>query len=358
MNYGSVCSGVEAATLAWEHLGWTAKFFAEVEPFPAAVLHYRFDATKPLRPLDPAEAETGKERKERERWHRQIAELPDGGTIPNLGDFTKIKDDDYDGNIDLLVGGTPCQSYSVAGLRKGIEDPRGNLAFEFVKLAYRTGSRWIVWENVPGVLSSNKGTDFAGFLSLLCGWEVAVPNPRWSKAGIITPAPGCFGLAWRVLDAQYTRVAGFPDAVPQRRRRLFVIGYLGEWLYPAQVLFDGEMRHGDTPPRREKRQKITRDSSGGVDASVPGFNGLNFEMFTGESKNVSPTLQRERAKDTLVYPEQPSIMSTGQSNAEICEGRSPALNCNHEAPIVFENHGNDSRIKKVKVSPAITSMAG
>ncbi|MDD5727904.1 MAG: DNA cytosine methyltransferase [Victivallales bacterium] len=358
MNYGSVCSGVEAATLAWEHLGWTAKFFAEVEPFPAAVLHYRFNATKPLRSLDPAEAETGKERKERERWHRQIAELPDGGTIPNLEDFTKIKDDDYDGNIDLLVGGTPCQSYSVAGLRKGIEDPRGNLALEFVKLAYRTGSRWIVWENVPGVLSSNKGADFAGFLSLLCGWEVAVPNPRWSKAGIITPAPGCFGLAWRIMDAQYTRVAGFPDAVPQRRRRLFVIGYLGEWLYPAQVLFDGEMRHGDTPPRREKRQGIARDSSGGADASVPGFNGLNFEMFTGESKNVSPTLQRERAKDTLVYPEQPSIMSTGQSNAKICEGRSPALNCNHEAPIVFENHGNDSRIKKVKVSPAITSMAG
>jgi DNA (cytosine-5)-methyltransferase 1 len=360
MNYGSVCSGVEAATLAWEHLGWTAKFFAEVEPFPAAVLQYRFDATKPLRPLDPAEAESDKNRKEREYWSRQIAELPDEGKIPNLGDFTKIKEDDYEGNIDLLAGGTPCQSYSVAGLRKGIEDPRGNLALEFVKLAYRTGARWIVWENVPGVLSSNKGTDFASFLSLLCGWELAVPKPRWSKAGIISPAPGCFALAWRVLDAQYTRVAAFPKAVPQRRRRLFVIGYLGDWLYPAEVLFDGEMRVGDTPPRRDKRQGTASNPQGRADTAMPGVDGLNFEMYSGECKEISPTLQEQRAKDTFVYgiENQPSIMSTGQANAEICKGHSPTLNCNHEAPIVFENHANDSRIKKVNVSPAITSRAG
>jgi len=147
MNYGSICSGVEAASLAWRSLGWKAKFFAEVEPFPSAVLQQRFGATKPLRPLSPETADGEKDRKERETWAKQIAELPDGGSVPNLGDFTQITTKDYDGAIDLIVGGTPCQSYSLAGLRKGLADPRGNLALEFVKLAYRTGVRWTLWEN-------------------------------------------------------------------------------------------------------------------------------------------------------------------------------------------------------------------
>ena len=267
MNYGSICSGVEAATLAWEPLGWKAVFFAEVEPFPAAVLQQRFGATRPLRLLPPAEAETEKDRKQRESWEKQIAELPEGGTIPNLGDFTRITTEDYDEPIDLLVGGTPCQSYSIAGLRRGLADPRGNLALEFVRLAYRSGVRWTVWENVPGVLSSGSGKDFASFLSLLCGWEVCVPDGGWRKCGIVTPAPGCFGLAWRVLDSQYTRVPEFPRAIPQRRRRIFVIGYIGSWLYPATVLFDSEMCGGDTPPRRTKRQTASACAEGGVDST-------------------------------------------------------------------------------------------
>ena len=267
MNYGSVCSGVEAATLAWAPLGWRAVFFAEVEPFPAAVLQQRFGATRPKRPLLPSEAETENDRKQRESWRKQIADLPEGGTIPNLGDFTRITTEDYHEPIDLLVGGTPCQSYSIAGLRKGLADPRGNLALEFVRLAYRAGVRWTVWENVPGVLSSGEGKDFASFLSLLCGWEVCVPHGGWRRCGIVTPAPGCFGLAWRILDAQYTRVAEFPRAVPQRRRRIFVIGYLGSWLHPAAVLFDGEMRGGDTPPCRTKRQAASACTEGGIDTT-------------------------------------------------------------------------------------------
>ena len=267
MNYGSVCSGVEAATLAWAPLGWKAVFFAEVEPFPAAVLQQRFGATRPLRLLPPAEAETEKERKQRESWEKQISELPEGGTIPNLGDFPKITKEDYDEPIDLLVGGTPCQSYSIAGLRRGLADPRGNLALEFVRLAYRSGVRWTVWENVPGVLSSGGGKDFASFLSLLCGWEIDVPEGGWRKSGVVVPAPGCFGLAWRILDAQYTRVPEFPRAIPQRRRRIFVIGYLGSWIYPATVLFDGEMRGGDTPPRRTKRQAVAAGAEGGFDTT-------------------------------------------------------------------------------------------
>ena len=119
IRYGSVCSGVEAASLAWHHLGLEPVFFAEVEPFPCAVLQQRFDATKPLCPLDPEEATDEKDRKMRESWLKQINKLPDTGTVPNLGDFTKIKGNDYVGTIDLLVGGTPCQDLSVAGKRAG-----------------------------------------------------------------------------------------------------------------------------------------------------------------------------------------------------------------------------------------------
>ena len=263
MNYGSVCSGVEAASLAWEHLGWKPVFFSEVEPFPAAVLMQRFGATKPLRPLDPAQASDEKDRKTRLSWQKQIAELPEGGTVPNLGDFTLIKKDDYNGQIDLIVGGTPCQDLSIAGKRLGFEGRRSVLALDFVRLCFETGTRWVCWENVPATLSSNNGKDFARFLSLLCGWEVPVPSKGWGKAGIVTNAPGHFGLAFRVLDAQYTRVEQFPRAIPQRRRRVILVGSLGSWEDCAKVLFDGEMCGGDTPPSRTTRQ-ATAGGSGKV----------------------------------------------------------------------------------------------
>lgn len=265
MRYGSVCSGIEAASLAWQSLGWETAFVSEVEPFPAAVLMQRWGATRPKRPLVPEAASSEKERKMRLSWQRQIAKLPERGVLPNLGDFTQIKKEDYAGEIDLLVGGCPCQSYSLAGLRRGLEDPRGNLTLEFVRLAYRTGVRWLVFENVPGILSSGEyGSDFAQFLSLLVGWEVPVPELGWRTSGIVTHAPGCFGVAWRVLDAQYTRVASFPRAVPQRRRRLILVGYLGDWHRAAQVLFDGDLRTRDTPPVRKTWATAPGDSAPGV----------------------------------------------------------------------------------------------
>ena len=267
MRYGSICSGVEAASLAWAPLGWTPAFFAEVEPFPSAVLMQRWDATRPLRPLDPATAETEKEKVLRARWAKEIARMPRTGSVPNLGDFTKTKPTDYDGPIDLLVGGTPCQSFSIAGLRRGLADPRGNLMLEFTRLAFRTRPRWVVWENVPGVLTSGtKGSDFASFLSLLCGWEVKPPADGWRRSGICTNAPGCFGVAWRVLDAQYTRVSEFPRALPQRRRRVIVVGHLDSWTRAAEVLFDGEMRGGNTPPRREPRETAAGNPPAGAPA--------------------------------------------------------------------------------------------
>lgn len=267
MNYGSICSGVEAATLAWRHLGWTPAFFAEVEPFPAAVLMQRLGATKPLRPLDPDAASDEKDRKQRLSWQSLIAEMPDGGTIPNLGDFTLIKKDDYDGKIDLLVGGTPCQDLSIAGKRLGFDGKRSVLALDFVRLCFETGTRWVLWENVPATLSSHNGEDFARFVSLLCGWDVPVPDDGWRKSGIVTGTPGHFGVCWRILDAQYTRVEQFPRAVPQRRKRLFLVGYLDHWKYPAQVLFDGEMCGGNSPPCRTKGQTAPSGAEGGIDTA-------------------------------------------------------------------------------------------
>ena len=170
MRYLSVCSGIEAATVAWHPLGWTPVAFSEIEPFPAAVLAHHY---------------------------------PD---VPNYGDMTKHKEWPLEpGSIDLLVGGTPCQSFSVAGLRKGISDPRGGLMLTYLEIAQRLRPRWIVWENVPGVLSSGGGRDFGSFLGAL------------GELG--------YGWAYRVIDAQYCRVDGrWPKAVPQRRRRVFVVG--------------------------------------------------------------------------------------------------------------------------------------
>ena len=267
MKYGSICSGVEAASLAWQHLGWTPAFFSEVEPFPAAVLMQRLGATKPLRPLDPDAVSDEKDRKQRLSWQSLIAEMPDGGTTPNLGDFTLIKKDDYDGQIDLLVGGTPCQDLSIAGKRLGFDGKRSVLALDFVRLCFETGTRWVLWENVPATLSSHNGEDFARFVSLLCGWDVPVPDDGWRKSGIVTGTPGHFGVCWRILDAQYTRVSQFPRAVPQRRKRLFLVGYLDHWKYPAQVLFDGEMCGGNSPPCRTKGQTAPSGAEGGIDTA-------------------------------------------------------------------------------------------
>lgn len=224
MRYGSVCSGIEAASAAWHHMGWEAAFFSEIEKFPCAVLQHRYP------------------------------------NVPLHGDFTTIKENEY-GKIDLLVGGTPCQSFSVAGLRGGLDDDRGNLSLEFCRLAQREQPRWIVWENVPGVLSSNGGRDFGSILGAL------------EDIG--------YGIAYRVLDAQYFGVA-------QRRRRVFVVGYLGDWRPAAAVLFERHSMSGHPAPSRETRQEATgaaatgAGGSGGVGGARPDLAGpLTAGMHKG-----------------------------------------------------------------------------
>ena len=193
MNYLSVCSGIEAATVAWHPLGWNPVGFSEIESFPSQVLKHHYPQ------------------------------------ITNFGDMTKFKEWKIESNVDVFVGGTPCQSFSVAGLRKGLDDPRGNLMLTYLAIAKQYRPRWLVWENVPGVLSSADGRDFGSFLGglAICG----------------------YGFAYRVLDAQYFGVA-------QRRKRVFVVGYLGDWRPAAAVLFERESLSGYPAPRREKGQEV------------------------------------------------------------------------------------------------------
>jgi len=193
MKYLSVCSGIEAATAAWHGLGFEPVAFSEIEKFPSAVLFHHYPE------------------------------------VPNWGDMTKFKEWP-DANIDLLVGGTPCQSFSVAGLRKGLDDPRGNLMLTYLAIANRYRPKWLVWENVPGVLSSNGGRDFGSFLYGLGQLR--------------------YGFAYRVLDAQYFGVA-------QRRRRVFVVGCLGDWRSAAAVLFERHSLSGNSAPSREKRERTS-----------------------------------------------------------------------------------------------------
>ena len=344
MRYGSVCSGIEAASVAWRPLGWHCAFVSEIEKFPSAVLAERF---------------------------------PD---VPNLGDFTKIRPEDYEGDIDLLVGGTPCQAFSIAGLRKGLDDERGNLALEFARLAYRANARWLVWENVPGVLSSGKGGDFAAFLSLLAGWEVPVPKRKWKKAGLVTGAPGCYSVGWRVLDAQYTRVQQFPRAIPQRRRRVLLVGSLGSWTHCAKVLFDGEMRGGDVPPRREAGQDAAADTGRRAEVPAGGLKWWDGGDAAGTlttrshdqkmpDKDQLPCVVDTRFQEVFGGNVAPSLLATDYKEpkaviGDVCptiDASYPDKQNNQDVTklIVYENHLQDGRVREMRgASPTISSYLG
>jgi DNA (cytosine-5)-methyltransferase 1 len=228
MRYLSVCSGIEAVSVAWGPLGWQPAAFAEIDPFCCWLLCSRYRASRPQHMPSPNDAPTRKDAKQRAAAIRNVVALPADGAVVNFGDFTKIGAE-HVGAIDLLVGGTPCQSFSIAGKRAGLDDPRGNLTIEFARLADRVRPTWLVWENVPGVLSIDDGRTFGAFLGLLV------------QLG--------YGVAYRVLDAQFF-------GVPQRRRRVFVIGYLGDWRTAAAVLFEQSCLSGYPPPRRETRKDL------------------------------------------------------------------------------------------------------
>ncbi|PAA14435.1 hypothetical protein CJU74_15110 [Pseudomonas fragi] len=292
--YGSVCSGIEAATQAWHPLGMHAVWFAEIEPFPSAVLAHHY---------------------------------PD---VPNHGDMTKLAAFVLAGKIsapEVLVGGTPCQAFSVAGMREGLTDPRGALTIKYVELAdavdyVRAGQRKpasvIVWENVPGVLS-DKGNAFGCFLGALAGenCELQPPGKRWQDAGCVYGPKRT--IAWRILDAQYFGLA-------QRRRRVFVVASARDGFDPTEVLFEREGTRRDCPPgwpaKHALHPTLTAQGGGSLDdreayvlepEGVRRTSVIEWERCQGFPDNY--TMIPYRGKTANKCPDGPRYEAIGNSKA-------------------------------------------
>jgi len=336
MKYLSVCSGIEAASVAWEPLGWEPVAFSEIEPFPAAVLKHR--------------------------WPK----------VQNLGDMTKYEQWNIpSGSVDLLVGGTPCQSFSVAGLRKGLHDPRGGLMLTFLEIAKSLRPRWVVWENVPGVLSSHGGRDFGSFLGAL------------GELG--------YGWAYRVLDAQWFGVA-------QRRRRVFVVGCLGDGASAAKVLFESEGVRRNPAPSREAGQGVATDAQEGVgisptitqckgsrggcshealmeieavhEASV--FRMQAFGEYSGDgTASAMKARDYKDATDLVAIPIHDQATRNAGKRGDKQDGKGnglgvgkpgdpcPTLTKGDKHAVLYENHPNDSRVTGPhEVAPSCVSRFG
>ena len=319
IKYLSICSGIESVGVAWNPLGFEPVGLSEIDPFRSAVLEYHYPEVK------------------------------------NYGDFTKIQKTDLRAQPDVLVGGTPCATFSIAGLREGISTERGNLALEFIKLAQRLQPTWVVWENVPGVLSSNGGRDFASFLGGLaeCG----------------------YGFAYRVLNTEYVRTQRFPRAIPQRRRRVFVIGHLGDWRSAAKVLFDSASMPENPRPLRRKRSgapKNPETNTGEHSEDQTFWTKINRQgEYVDESarKGVSSTLTaggRHSAQQNAILVEHPTdvyMMRDSQTGSNgkpyIDEDVSWSLTA-HDRYTVIETSTPDktARIHKDEISPTLTAMTG
>ncbi len=325
-TYATVCSGIECMSAAVAPLGgWRPVFFSEIEPFPCALLKRHYP------------------------------------TVPNLGDMTKIKAEkigeekwritngtdavELAGRLGCLAGGTPCQDVSVAGKRAGMAEgsgTRSSLAFHFARLCRELQPRWVLWENVPGVLTSNGGRDFAHFVRSIgeCGYSVA----------------------YRVLDAQYVRVVGLPRGVPQRRRRCWLVGHLGDdWRTPAEVLFEPEGVRGDSPPRRITGKGFAGEAGGGAegaDRPLPtNSNGGDvMPALTSRDLEARLTGQAEKSGGYVISPsgfdpyEPGGVKSdTEEVAGALVNGSSPGF---HNA-VCFENHQTDARTTEADVAPTM-----
>jgi len=253
MRYLDVCAGISASTVAWKPLGWEAAAYSEIEAAPRAILAHHYPDT------------------------------------PLHGDFTTIRGDEY-GPIDLLVGGTPCQDFSVAGLRAGLDGDRGNLSLEFLRLADRTRPRWLVWENVPGVLSIDGGRAFGAILGGL------------GQLG--------YGFAYRVLDAQHF-------GVPQRRRRVFVVGCLGDWRRAGAVLFERHSLSGHPAQIRRPGAVVAAFTANGVGTCGPDDN-------QAQAGHIIAFSAKDRGADAL-NDCSPTIRAGGHAGSHANAGVMPAV---------------------------------
>lgn len=271
IRYISLFSGIEAATVAWHQLGWKPIAYAEIEPFPKAVLRQHYPE------------------------------------VPDLGDMTKVDWKQYHHAADVVVGGSPCQAFSIAGLRKALDDPRGQLMLEYLRACAEIDPEWIVWENVPGVLSAERGRAFQSLLEAVA--------ELWPDGG----------AAWRVLDAQFFGVA-------QRRERVFLVVNTRDWRRAAPVLFERESLCWDHTSSREKRQSLTQGTAGGVGDADSDAGGLMLDFHQQDGRfKVS---EHPDLSNTLT-----SHMGTGGNNVPLVKALNPTLSTDHN-PAVYEVAGN------------------
>lgn len=308
MNYLSVCSGIEAASAAWGPLGWNAVGFSEIEPFPCSVLAHHY---------------------------------PD---VPNYGDITRYKEWDIEpGSIDVLVGGTPCQSFSVAGLRGGIEDARGNLALTFCGILDRFKPKWFIWENVPGVLSSWSGPKPPSDLEQGREWQATETSDFGQLMAAFSELG--FGVAWRILDAQYW-------GVPQRRRRVFVVGCFGDWRRAAQVIFEPDCLSGNFKTGRKSRKDIAGTLASRTTAG--GGLGTDFDLDGGlVAAAVTSRPYSDRAAE-----ESKLVTSTGEIAHCLNAGGMGRQDYETETMVVAFAQNQRDEVRTVDVVGALAAQPG
>ena len=297
---------MEAATVAWHPLGWTPLAFSEIEPFPKALLQYKYP------------------------------------NIPNYGDLTKF--DEWPlpvGNVDLVVGGTPCQAWSVAGKRLGLDDPRGRVALAYAGFIEKHRPRWIVWENVPGVYSAGKpgGADFAAFVGAL------------AKLG--------YHIAYRTLNAEYF-------GVPQRRRRCILVGYLGDWRPAAAVLFESESLCRDIEKGRKARKGIASGPQGGAGPSDPrgcwwdgGQISQTLDAVLSKGPHAAGVPLRKAKRASTDQDDETWVEADKANTLNLFDLGDTRTTHAIVEPRIYENHPNDSRVTGPHdVAPTVTSRYG
>lgn len=296
MKFLSLFSGIEAASVAWKPLGWECVGFSEIEPFPCSLLAHHY---------------------------------PD---VPNLGDITKITEQQIAdlGDFDVLVFGSPCQDLSVAGTRKGLQDgTRSNLFYEALRIfdyaRKHNTCRFVLWENVPGAFSSNKGADFAAVVREMAGLQdVPVPPHGWGNSGVALGENGL--LEWRVLDAQYFGLA-------QRRKRVFAILDTGNWEDRPPILFERESLSGDTPPSREKGCETTTTA------------GTSLTTSSGQALAFQSSYNNVAVKDNITPPILAAQGTTGNKGVYVCHGSQHPISNNSElANCLGTNNGMENAI--------------
>lgn len=286
MNFLSVFSGIEAASVAWKPLGFKPLGFADINPFASAVLAHHYPQTKN---------------------YGDITQHPTWGIQP--------------GTVDILIGGSPCQAFSIGGYREGLSDPRGNLTLTFVSLIDRVRPTWVIWENVPGVLNSNRGADFAAFIWALgqCGY--------------------CFG--WRVLDAKGT---GSPEPLPQRRRRVYLIAHLADREAAAQILFKPQGLQGHPDQGCEERPDTATPTAPGTEN--PGRGSLKH--FRKSARAVS-------SDGYETWVESPFTNTFNLFDLGDIRSTSAVV----DEAVLYENHGQDSRITPCPtIAPTVVAKYG